>query len=81
MWRKDFFSYNTASCTRQDLAQSTPSTFYYIYLAPKIYFYVIQYNMFYYDTVRYDTVILDKNNQIESMNYLYGEAMYPQSLY
>lgn len=81
MWRKDFFNYNTASCTRQDLAQSTPSTFYYVYLAPKIYFYVIQYSMFYYDTVRYGTVVLDANNQIESMGSLYGEAMYPQSLY
>lgn len=75
-WNKTFTSYNIASCTRTDLASSTPSTFYYIYLPPKIYFYVIRYgNEFWYDHVRYDTVTLDSNNQIEFMEYLYGQEL------
>lgn len=79
-WNKEFFSYNTASCTRTDVAKSTPSTFYYVYLPPKIYFYVIQYGMFYYDTIRYDNVTLDNNNQIKHMDYLYGQELYTRLL-
>lgn len=75
-WNKAFATNNTISCTRTDAESSTPSTFYYVYLAPKIYFYVIRYNEFYYDTVRYDNVELDENNQIKYMGSLYGEKMY-----
>lgn len=74
-WNKTFTTYNTMSCTRQDVASSTPSTFYYVYLPPKIYFYVIRYNEFRYDNVRYDNVTLDSNNQIEFMEYLYGQDL------
>jgi len=75
-WNKTFTTNNTISCVRTDTESSTPSTFYYVYLAPKIYFYVIRYNEFYYDTVRYDNVELNENNQIKYMGSLYGEKMY-----
>lgn len=74
-WNKVFNSYNTISCTREDAASSTPSTFYYIYLPPKIYFYVIRSGNFWYSNVRYGDVTLDDNNQISSMGNLYGQGM------
>lgn len=80
MWRKDFLA------TIRHLAQdriwlNQPHLPLLCLFSPQNLFYVIQYSMFYYDTVRYGTVVLDANNQIESMGSLYGEAMYPQSLY
>lgn len=75
-WNKEFTTYNSISCTRTDVAKSTPSTFYYVYNSPKIYFYVIRSGEFYYDTVRYGEVKFNESNQIESLGYLYGEKLY-----
>lgn len=74
-WNKTFTTYNSMSCARTDVSSTAPATFYYVYLAPKIYFYVIRNNMFYYDTVRYDNVKLNSNGQIEGMDYLYGQKL------
>lgn len=72
-WNKEFVTYNSMSCTRTDVSKSTPFTCYYIYLAPRIYFYVIRNGEFYYDTVRYGDVVFNDDNQIESLGKLYGE--------
>lgn len=75
-WNKTFLTYNTISCTRSDAASSTPSTFYYVYMKPTIYFYVIRSNEFYYDTVRCGKVEFNSNNQIDGMGSLYGDKLY-----
>lgn len=74
-WNKVFNTYNTISCTREDVANSAPSTFYYIYLPPRIYFYIFRYGEFLENHVRYDNVTLDDNNQITHMGYLYGQEL------
>ena len=75
-WNKTFLTYNTMSCTRSDAASSTPSTFYYVYMKPTLYFYVIRSNEFYYDTVRCGRVEFNSNNQIDGMGSLYGDKLY-----
>ena len=74
-WNKVFLTYNILSCNRQDIASSYPSSFYYIYLRPKMFFYVIRNNDYFYDTVRYNEIQLNEQGQIESIGKLYGESV------
>lgn len=74
-WNKVFNTYNTISCTNEDVVSSDPSTFYFIYLPPRIYFYVFQNGEFRYQHVRYDDVVIGDNGQISSMGYLYGKRL------
>lgn len=75
-WNKVFSTYNIITCTCTDAGSYTPFTCYYIYLPPKIYFYVKGYSEFEFDRIKYADIILDSNNQIESMGDLHGSIFY-----
>ena len=73
-WNKLFQTYNTMSCTRTDVGSYNPYLFYYIYLPPRMYFYIKRNSTFDFDAIKFCNIEFDANNQIAKMGDLYGET-------
>lgn len=72
-WTTTSMSHNTMYCSCTTIGNYQPFTLYYVYLHPKMYFYIIGNASSLYEGVRVKEISYEENGKIWTMGPLYGE--------